>query len=60
MASLTASALEGPLSLALIVLTVVTELVDAIVFTAKMTGNVVLLGFAVAVAPGPLVQRYVG
>ena len=50
--------------IALLVLTGVTGLVDAVsflglghVFTANMTGNVVLLGFAVAGVPGPSVVR---
>jgi uncharacterized membrane protein YoaK (UPF0700 family) len=50
--------------LALMVLTVVTGLVDAIsflglgrVFTANMTGNVVFLGFAVAGSPGLSIRR---
>jgi uncharacterized membrane protein YoaK (UPF0700 family) len=62
--ALTASTRDGPLPLALMVLTVVTGLVDAIsflglgrVFTANMTGNVVLLGFAVAGAPGLSIPR---
>jgi uncharacterized membrane protein YoaK (UPF0700 family) len=62
--ALTASTPDGPLSLALMVLTVGTGLVDAIsflglgrVFTANMTGNVVLLGFAVAGAPGLSIPR---
>jgi uncharacterized membrane protein YoaK (UPF0700 family) len=45
---------DGPLPLLLILLTIVTGLVDAVsylalghVFMANMTGNVVLLGFAV-------------
>ena len=49
---------------ALLVLTGVTGLVDAVsflglghVFTANMTGNVVLLGFAVAGVPGPSAAR---
>ncbi len=48
-----------PLSLVLITLTAVSGLVDAIcylglghVFTANMTGNVVVIGFALAGAPG--------
>ncbi len=52
------------LPIALLVLTFVTGLVDAVsylglghVFTANMTGNVVLLGFAVARAPGLSVAR---
>jgi uncharacterized membrane protein YoaK (UPF0700 family) len=52
------------LVLALMVLTVVTGLVDAVsflglghVFTANMTGNVVFLGFAVAGAPGLSIPR---
>jgi uncharacterized membrane protein YoaK (UPF0700 family) len=52
------------LPIALLVLTLVTGLVDAVsylglghVFTANMTGNVVLLGFAVAGAPGLSVAR---
>ena len=55
---------DGALPLPLMVLTVVTGLVDAIsflglghVFTANMTGNVVLLGFAVAGAPGLSIRR---
>ena len=62
--ALIASTPDGPLSLALMVLTVETGLVDAIsflglgrVFTANMTGNVVLLGFAVAGAPGLSIPR---
>lgn len=50
---------EGALLAALMGLTVVTGLVDAVsflglghVFTANMTGNIVFLGFAVAGAPG--------
>jgi uncharacterized membrane protein YoaK (UPF0700 family) len=50
---------DGPLPLILLLLTFVTGLVDAVsylkldhVFVANMTGNVVLLGFAVAGAPG--------
>jgi uncharacterized membrane protein YoaK (UPF0700 family) len=49
----------APLLLTLIVLTMVSGLVDAVcylglghVFTANMTGNVVVLGFAAAGAPG--------
>jgi uncharacterized membrane protein YoaK (UPF0700 family) len=61
----TASALLATsLPIALLVLTLVTGLVDAVsylglghVFTANMTGNVVLLGFAVARAPGLSVTR---
>jgi len=52
------------LPIVLLVLTSVTGLVDAVsylglghVFTANMTGNVVLLGFAVARAPGLSVAR---
>ena len=52
--TLTQDARHGPLPLLLIVLTVVTGVVDAVsyfklghVFVANMTGNVVLLGFAV-------------
>ena len=48
-------ALHGPLTLLLIVLTVVTGIVDAVsylelghVFVANMTGNIVFLGFAAA------------
>ncbi len=55
---------NGPLVVALIVLTVTTGLIDAVsfiglghVFTANMTGNVVLLGFAVAGVPGLSVAR---
>jgi uncharacterized membrane protein YoaK (UPF0700 family) len=50
---------HGPLPLLLLMLSVVTGLVDAVsyltlghVFVANMTGNVVLLGFAFAGAPG--------
>src|ERR1700680_3441469 len=50
---------QSPLVRALIGLTVVTGLVDAIsflglgrIFTANMTGNVVFLGFAAGGAPG--------
>jgi uncharacterized membrane protein YoaK (UPF0700 family) len=56
---LAAYAQHGPLPLVLLGLTVVTGVVDAIsyialghVFVANMTGNVVLLGFALAGAPG--------
>jgi uncharacterized membrane protein YoaK (UPF0700 family) len=55
---------DGALPLALMMLTVVTGLVDAVsflglgrVFTANMTGNVVFLGFAVAGAPGLSIRR---
>jgi len=55
---------DGSLPLALMVLTLVTGLVDAIsflglgrIFTANMTGNVVFLGFAVAGAPGLSISR---
>jgi len=55
---------KAPLPVALLALTLVTGLVDAVsylglghVFTANMTGNVVLLGFAVAGAPGLSVAR---
>ncbi|MFF3641462.1 YoaK family protein [Streptomyces sp. NPDC002564] len=48
-----------PLSLVLVTLTVVSGLVDAVcflglghVFTANMTGNVLIIGFALAGAPG--------
>src|SRR5579859_736421 len=48
-----------PLVLSLAVLTVVSGIVDAVsylglgrVFTANMTGNIVLVGFAIAGAPG--------
>ena len=48
-----------PLSRTLLVLTVVSGLIDAVsylglghVFTANMTGNVVIAGFALAGAPG--------
>jgi uncharacterized membrane protein YoaK (UPF0700 family) len=50
---------HGPLPAALLTLTVVTGLVDAVsilalgrVFVANMTGNVVFVGFALAGAPG--------
>jgi uncharacterized membrane protein YoaK (UPF0700 family) len=50
---------HGPLPVLLLMLSVVTGLVDAVsylalghVFVANMTGNVVLLGFALAGAPG--------
>jgi len=50
---------HGPLPVLLVALTVVTGLVDGVsylalghVFVANMTGNVVLLGFAIAGAPG--------
>jgi uncharacterized membrane protein YoaK (UPF0700 family) len=50
---------HGPLPLLLLMLSVITGLVDAVsylalghVFVANMTGNVVLLGFALAGAPG--------
>jgi uncharacterized membrane protein YoaK (UPF0700 family) len=50
---------HGPLPVLLVLLTVVTGVVDAVsyialghVFVANMTGNVVLLGFALAGAPG--------
>src|SRR3989442_12915618 len=52
------------LPLALLTLTGVTGVIDAVsflglgrVFTANMTGNVVLLGFAVAGAPGLSIPR---
>src|SRR5437660_8921298 len=55
---------NDPLSFALLTLAGVTGLVDAVsflglghVFTANMTGNVVLLGFAVAGAPGLSIAR---
>ena len=55
---------ESRLASALLVLTVATGMIDAVsylalgrVFTANMTGNVVLLGFAVASAPGLSVPR---
>src|SRR6266550_8491647 len=55
---------NDPLSFALLTLTGVTGLVDAVsflglghVFTANMTGNVVLLAFAVAGAPGLSIAR---
>src|SRR5437879_10129102 len=58
------AALDDRLPPALLVLTGVTGLVDAVsflglghVFTANMTGNVVLLGFAVAGAPGLSIAR---
>jgi len=57
--SVTAGGAERPLLWALGLLTVVSGIVDAVsylglghVFTANMTGNVVLLGFAAAGAPG--------
>jgi uncharacterized membrane protein YoaK (UPF0700 family) len=50
---------HGPLPAALLTLTVVTGLVDAVsilslgrVFVANMTGNIVFIGFALAGAPG--------
>jgi uncharacterized membrane protein YoaK (UPF0700 family) len=50
---------HGPLPAALLTLTIVTGLVDAVsilalgrVFVANMTGNVVFIGFAIAGAPG--------
>jgi uncharacterized membrane protein YoaK (UPF0700 family) len=50
---------HGPLPAALLALTVVTGLVDAVsilslgrVFVANMTGNIVFVGFALAKAPG--------
>jgi uncharacterized membrane protein YoaK (UPF0700 family) len=53
------TSLHGPLPVLLLMLSLVTGLVDAVsyltlghVFVANMTGNVVLLGFAVAGAPG--------
>ena len=56
---LAAYAQHGPLPLVLLGLTVVTGVDDAVsyialghVFVANMTGNVVLLGFALAGAPG--------
>lgn len=62
--ALTPSTQDGALPLALMVLTLVTGLVDAIsflglgrVFTANMTGNVVFLAFAVAGAPGLSIRR---
>jgi uncharacterized membrane protein YoaK (UPF0700 family) len=55
---------ERRLMIALMVMTVVTGFVDAVsflglghVFTANMTGNVVLLGFAVAGAPRLSIAR---
>jgi uncharacterized membrane protein YoaK (UPF0700 family) len=55
---------KDPLPIALLALTGVTGLVDAVsflglghVFTANMTGNVVFLGFAVAGAPGLSIPR---
>ena len=55
---------DGTLPLALMLLTVVTGLVDAVsflglgrIFTANMTGNVVFLAFAVAGAPGLSISR---
>lgn len=55
---------DGALRVALMALTAVTGLVDAVsflglghVFTANMTGNVVFLGFAAAGAPGLSVAR---
>ncbi len=54
-----AASLRHPLTIALLTLTVVTGLVDAVsylglghVFAANMTGNIVLLGFGVAGAGG--------
>src|SRR5260370_9672120 len=61
---LTPSTQDEALPFALMVLTVVTGLVDAIsflglgrIFTANMTGNVVFLAFAVAGAPGLSISR---
>jgi uncharacterized membrane protein YoaK (UPF0700 family) len=61
---LSASSRYDPVVFALIVLTFITGLVDAVsyiglgrVFTANMTGNVVLLGFAAAGVPGLSVTR---
>jgi uncharacterized membrane protein YoaK (UPF0700 family) len=55
---------DGPFPVVLLALTGVTGLVDAIsflglgsIFTANMTGNVVLLGFALAGAPGVSISR---
>jgi uncharacterized membrane protein YoaK (UPF0700 family) len=55
---------DSTLSVALMALTAVTGLVDAVsflglghVFTANMTGNIVFLGFAVAGAPGLSIPR---
>jgi uncharacterized membrane protein YoaK (UPF0700 family) len=55
---------NDPLPIALLALTGVTGLVDAVsflglghIFTANMTGNVVFLGFAVAGAPGLSIPR---
>jgi uncharacterized membrane protein YoaK (UPF0700 family) len=55
---------EGWLQISLAMLTVVTGLVDAVgylalghVFTANMTGNIVLLGFAAAHVPGLSIIR---
>jgi uncharacterized membrane protein YoaK (UPF0700 family) len=55
---------KDPLPIALLALTGVTGLVDAVsflglghIFTANMTGNVVFLGFAVAGAPGLSIPR---
>ncbi len=63
-ASETLLAKNDPLPFALLTLTAVTGLVDAVsflglghVFTANMTGNVVLLAFAVAGAPGLSMAR---
>jgi uncharacterized membrane protein YoaK (UPF0700 family) len=63
-AKLTASKNDGHLVFALMAMTVVTGIVDAIsflglgrVFTANMTGNVVFLGFAIAGAPGLSIRR---
>jgi uncharacterized membrane protein YoaK (UPF0700 family) len=62
--TLTASKKDGHLVFALMTMTVVTGLVDAVsflglgsVFTANMTGNVVFLAFAVAGAPGLSIRR---
>ena len=61
-----ASKNNSHLVFALMAMTVVTGLVDAIsflglgrVFTANMTGNVVFLGFAIAGAPGLSIRRSV-
>ena len=59
-----ARSIRHPLSRALLVLTFSTGLVDAVsylglgrVFTANMTGNIVLLGLAVAQSLGPQTLR---
>jgi uncharacterized membrane protein YoaK (UPF0700 family) len=64
MAAMASPAKSDYLPVALMAMTVVTGLVDAVsflgpghVFTANMTGNIVFLGFAVAGAPGLSIPR---